>query len=275
MPFVKPMLASPLPVGFVPTGGDWYAEEKFDGHRLLLEVSSVRMSLLHDKTVRAWSRDGLDRLLPTHVTDAASLLPDGLYDGELYVPGKRSYGVTARVNVAALRFVMFDVLRVLGQDTTGMPYTERRKAMDLAVKHTFGVPGVVLSESFPVRTIEDVTRLAEGVWRQDGEGLILKSGSSTYAPGKRSKAWVKVKAVRSATLTVTGFFRGKLGECSVTSLVDSDGNETTVKTKNTAVRESIAAKPSAYVGRRLLIEYQERTPDGGYRHGMWDRWEDE
>jgi len=274
MPFIKPMLASPLPVGFVPTGG-WFAEEKFDGHRLLVEVSSERTSLLHDKTVRAWSRDGLDRILPTHVLDAASLLPDGLYDGELFVPGKRSYGVTALANAGALRFVMFDVLRVLGQDCTAMPYVQRREAMDLAVRHTQGVPGVVLSESFPVASIEDVTRLAESVWSRDGEGLILKLATSTYAPGKRSKAWVKVKSVRSATLTVTGFFRGKLGECSVTALRDEDGNETTVKTKDTKTRELIAANPSEFLGRRLLIEYQERTPDRGYRHGMWDRWEDE
>lgn len=274
MSFIKPMLASPVPVGFVPTGG-WYAEEKFDGHRIQVEVSSVRTSLLHDKTVRAWSRDGLDRILPTHIVDAASLLPDGLYDGELFVPGKRSYGVTALANAGALRFVMFDVLRLLGQDTTAMPYTARREAMDLAVRHTQGVPGVVLSSATPVSSNEEVIRLAESVWSRDGEGLILKLASSTYAPGKRSKAWVKVKAVRTALLTVTGFFRGKLGECSVTALVDEDGNETTVKTLNTEVREAIAANPSAFIGRRLMIEYQERTPDRGYRHGMWDRWEDE
>lgn len=278
MPFVKPMLASPLPTGFsVGSGGPWYAEEKYNGHRLLLEVSSERSSLLFPKTVRAWSRDGLDRLLPTHLVEAACLLPDGMYDGELDNPGKACTTVTALSQAGRLRFVLFDVLRTLGTDCTGLPYTDRRTALEVVALHAQSANGAItLSGSTLVESTEDVLAQAETVWARGGEGLILKQGHSTYV-NKRSKAWIKIKKRKLATLEVVGFAAGKLGPFSRTLLQDADGHTGSVKTAAGRRKELevISVDPQKYVGRMLVIEYAERTEDGNYFHCTWDRWEDE
>jgi bifunctional non-homologous end joining protein LigD len=273
MPFISPMLAAPLPDNFAPFPGAWIAEEKFDGHRIILEVTDVAPNLFHRKTVRAWSRDGLDRLLPAHLVDAAQNLPAGVFDGELLVPGRRSYGVTRLDLSTQLVYKVFDILEVSGRSATHLTWMERRHLLDAALVHR--PAGIEASECRPVETSASITLFAEEVWARDGEGLILKDIRSAYEPGKRRKTWIKIKAVRHASLEVTGFRAGRLGACSITCLRDEEGVETTVKTKDTATRTLIEVDPGRYIGRRLVIEYQERTPDGGYRHGMWDRWEDE
>jgi hypothetical protein len=83
-----------------------------------------------------------------------------------------------------------------------------------------------------------------------------------------------VKALDTAVMTVTGFEKGENGPHSTVTLVGTDG-ETTVKTLNADALRKFAANPKSFIGRKLRIEFQERTPDGGYRHPRWDRWENE
>jgi ATP-dependent DNA ligase len=270
------MLASPLPPDWAPTE-DWIAEEKYDGHRLIVEVREAT-DLFSAATVAVFarSRDGKARILPHHVYDALRKMPVGTYDGELTVPGERSYNVTERGNQGRLVYVVFDVLRLLHSDLVALKATlaERRAFLEeiFAARERSAVD---LVEWHVVRSVEDVHLLALRVWERGGEGLIVKRARGTYAPGKRSKDWLKVKQLRTAVLTVTGFEAGLLGPHAKVTLVDEHGVSTTVKTRNDAARATFAAGAASFVGRRLRIEYQERTPDGSYRHPRWDRWEDE
>lgn len=279
-----PQLASPArPVA---DHAEWVAEEKYDGHRLLVRVGDASSRTLFDDVgVRAWSRDGKDRLLPPRVRQNLLNLPRGLYDGELLVPGERSYGVTVLENVDLLSYVVFDVLEILERSLVapefggvGATRDERR-----AMLEQLGLPEddkswrapVLLAWNWPITCAEDVERLTAEVWSRDGEGLILKRRSSLYRPGKRSKDWMKIKKLQSAVGTVIGFCAGTMGQHSVVVLRDDDGCETSVKWKNLDELAAIEADPKSHVGRRLRFEYQERTPDGGYRHPRWDRWENE
>src|ERR1043166_140802 len=111
MPFISPMLASPmtaLPATLSP--GIYAAEEKFDGHRLIMEVTDAATHDLYGEgmEVKAWGRYGIPRILPPHIVTGMSRLPPGIYDGELLAPGKRSYGVTERTNSDDLVYVIFD-----------------------------------------------------------------------------------------------------------------------------------------------------------------------
>lgn len=289
--FIEPMLAATMPETFVPDLGEWFAEEKFDGHRLIVRVVFERALGLFDepvgKNVYAWSRDGLPRILPAHLKTALATLPEGTYDGELLVPGKRSYGVTALDNQADLCFICFDILELLGHDTMKLRYTERRELL----KETFSRPSpergewVRLAFSIRVNSIQDINEFAARVWAQDGEGLIIKRGSGIYIPRKRSKDWMKLKQVRSAVLEVTGFLPGtgkkiNTGNFAKVILKDENGIHTTVKTLDAHERSRIeaAAVPPGrhpWIGRKLRVNYQELTPDREYRHIRWDRWEDE
>lgn len=266
---LEPMLAHPMPEDFSPLPGEWVAEEKYDGHRIMIQVHV-------GGGVTAWSRLGLFRVLPPQVDEGVSQLPAGLYDGELCAPGKRSYGVTEKANAADLVYVIFDLVELLGVVITSRPFSERRSYLHEMFSNR-QYPGVELAwqQDIGLNGRQVIEWLAKQVWNRDGEGLILKRLSAPYRPGKRSKDQLKVKQARSAVLTITGFAPGKLGLYSVVLLRDDEGNETRVKTRDDAERARFATSFRSYVGRRLRIDYQERTPDGKYRHPMYDRLEEE
>lgn len=278
--FISPMLASPYTkLEFV--SGAWVAEEKFDGHRIVVAVGAASRDLFGGRSVMAWSREAKVRLLPTHIRVALEALPDGVYDGELIVPGQRSYGVTELVHTEKLVYVMFDVMFVAGSDITHWPYHFRRQALELAVgaqveqvNSSFKKP-LHLSQVTPIYDKTQIMEMANGTWTKGGEGLILKKINSSYHRGKRTKDWIKVKALESHVLTLIGYRPGKLGPHSTLVLHDKEQNETTVKWKNLAMLKLLDADPKSFLGRKVRIECQERLPDGGYRHPRFDRWEDQ
>jgi ATP-dependent DNA ligase len=280
MPFVSPALASPWPNGFEPDAGDFYAEEKFDGHRLIVEVGLPERGL--GLCVRAWSRDGRSRILPPHLRKPLedSRFPYGVYDGELIVPGTRSYGVVELSNFEAQVLVLFDVLRIVDTDLTAaeggrcVSYTDRRALLSEVAASLFpDVEGPLrLAPATCIDSGDQLFDLARSVWSRDGEGLIVKATHSVYRPGKRMRDWLKIKQLRSAVLTLIGFKHGKMGAYAVALLRDDEGFETAVKWKDL---EWLRAARDSWVGRRVRIEFQERTPDGSYRHPRWDRFEEE
>jgi len=291
MKFIEPMLACALPERFSPQPGEWVAEEKFDGHRIISQVVDGR--------VKAWGRYGIERALPKQIREALALLPNGTYDGELLVPGKRSYGVTVVEDQHLLVYVVFDVLELLGRDLVAIKATwlERRAFLDEIFNRCFSPEHnedsgcgssacwkhagqatsspVYLSTAWPVEGPLRIEELALEIWGRDGEGLVLKRTSATYQPGKRPKnTWLKVKKLQSATLTLKDFAAGKMGPHAVMVLEDAEGYTTSVKWKSLAELAAIDAGPAQFIGRKVVIEFQERTTDGGYRHPRFDRWED-
>jgi ATP-dependent DNA ligase len=279
--FIEPMLASPMPTDLKLPRDRYVAERKHDGHRLIVRIGGggVQNDLfMTGSPVRAWSRDGLSRVLPRHIVDSLAQFPVCVLDGELLVPGKRSYGVTELSNAANLVFVAFDVIEMLNTTCCDVAYRHRRHFLEtmFADKVLSQLPGIQLSWSKPVQSIEEITALCSEVWAEDGEGLVLKDRESLYYPGKRPKnVWIKIKQLRSAVLTITGYEYGLLGPYAKVKLVDEDGNQIAVKVRNTELRNRITANPNNFLGKKLRIEFQERTPDGSYRHPRWDRLEDE
>lgn len=279
--FIPPMLASPMPADLQLTPGRYVAEEKYDGHRLIVRVGG---GVQHDlfttgNSVRAWSRDGLSRVLPRHITDELCRFPTCVLDGELLVPGKRSYGVTELANVNELVYVAFDLIETLGETTRDLAQRHRRQILESIFNHSSlsNLASVQLAWSKPVESLEDVRDICAEVWNRDGEGLILKDCNSLYTPGKRPKnVWIKIKQLQSTVMTITGYEYGLLGPYAKVTLVDQDGRKAPpVKIRNNAIRSQCAANPGSFIGRQLRVEYQERTPDGSYRHPRWDRLEDE
>jgi len=274
--FKEPMLAATLKdLQILP--GQYHAEEKFDGHRLIVEVSS-KWDLFGHPNVTAWSRNAIGRILPRHVREELVKLPPGTYDGELIVPGGHSFGVTELSNADTLVYVLFDVLELdgMGNDVTSYRYLERREMLQqIASRLQLPNGGLHLAVSTPVDSMEETIALRDAVWARNGEGLILKHVDSPYEVGKRSKAWRKIKQLKTAVLKVIGYHNGKLGPHSVLKLEDPEGNQTTVKWKDYTELDRLDADPESFIGRELRIEFQDRTPDGSYRHPRWDRWENE
>lgn len=240
----------------------WALEEKLDGHRCTVVVTA--------QAVKAYSRPRAGghaanvRHLPPHIVAELRGFPEGIYDGELVAPSGKAWDV---VTVGArLVFVIFDVLEMSGLDLTDCGYTERRAALLDALGTLRGGQTAVSTVVSDPPTWARVV----AIWKRGGEGVILKRTASTYRPGHRSPDWIKVKASHAATLTITGFEAGRLGPFSKLCLRDVDGHETTVKTLGNALLRDLARAPASFIGRRVVISYQEKTPSGSYRHGIFD-----
>jgi len=266
-PLADPMLASAMKpplacAAFDRTYRDWVLEEKLDGHRV---VAFVR-----DEGVIAFSRPrgrsaapNLRPLDPPIVAQLQRLGP-GIYDGELVVPGGHAWDV---VRIGATRvLVLFDLLELHGQRLTGLAYTARREQL---LRELAMLP----RDQTALSTVESVPAswaMVQAIWRRGGEGAVLKRPDSAYRPGHRSPDWVKVKPHPHATLTVVGFEEGLSGPCSAFLLRDDTGTITTVKVLGHALLREVTARPSTFIGRRVVISYQQRTPSGTYRHGIFD-----
>lgn len=251
------MLASALPEGRTIrdyTGDGWILEEKYDGHRLLLEVCNG--------TVIARSRAGNARVLPTHLRAQCEILAPGTYDGELYLPGGCSTDVTALDKQHLLHLVLFDMLTVGDQSAMHLPAVERRTLLDAACCDSatlYRSPQFAVSE-----------KGLKAIWARGGEGAVIKKIDATYRKGKRVKEWIKFKCAGAAKVTITGFKAGSLGPHSVIIAQDAHCMEVQVKTLNDDWRANFATTADAQIGRTLVISYQEKTRDGRYRHPMAD-----
>jgi bifunctional non-homologous end joining protein LigD len=89
------------------------------------------------------------------------------------------------------------VLHRNGRDLTRLPQEERRHALAKVVNGT----RILLSEPLPGTPAQ----IEAAVRELQLEGVVTKRRNSRYEPGKRSRAWLKVKFNRRQEFVVGGF----------------------------------------------------------------------
>ncbi len=192
------MLATPA--SGVPTGQEWVHEVKWDGIRVLADVT--------DGTVRLFSRN--EREI-THVfpelAGLGELFEDMLLDGEVVamhagVPSfarlMERFGVdnaamaSRRATQQPITFMVFDLLRLYGVELTRRSFADRRATLERLELR--GGPWQVP----PVFT--DGPALLEATKEQGLEGIVSKRLDSRYAAGRRTDDWRK--SAHHATVSV-------------------------------------------------------------------------
>ena len=200
---MRPMLATLTDT--VPRGPEWVHEVKWDGMRLLADAKGGGLTLT--------SRSGRDvsATFP-ELVPLADLYDDMLLDGEVVAleDGRPSFGALAeRMHVgdrrAAARaavarpvtFMVFDLLRLLGQDLTGQPWHVRRELLERLELDgpRWQVPA----------THEDGEGLLAATVEQDLEGIVSKRRDSPYAAGRRSPDWLKLPRRDTTSVVVCGW----------------------------------------------------------------------
>ncbi len=199
---MRPMLAVPSPVpGVPPTGPEWVHEVKWDGVRVMAEVSGGQVRLTN-------RTEGEVTAAYPEIVATVGGLPDLLVDGEVVAfdaTGRptlqaiahrmhvRDRGRTARLAKARpVTYMVFDLLRLQGTELLRVPLAERRHLLDglgldeVTLPH-LGRPCWRLSELH-----DDGDLLAQVTRQAELEGVMSKRRSSPYVPGARSDDWVKV-----------------------------------------------------------------------------------
>lgn len=200
LPRYQPMLATKRRRPFDADG--WAFELKLDGIRGLWSWDGERAEI----------RTRTGRLVNDSYPELLGFVPPVpcVLDGEVISfgeDGNPSFGLLQnRMNhggsgdgPAPLAFVVFDVLFWNG-DVTSRPLTERRAILE----------GIALPSPFVLadQVIGDGTALFAAVVEHDLEGIVAKKLDSTYQPGRRSDAWVKVMHRKTMRAVVGGYLPG-------------------------------------------------------------------
>jgi bifunctional non-homologous end joining protein LigD len=99
-------------------------------------------------------------------------------------------------------YVIFDLLFFDGHGLLDLPYAERRERL-------LGLDLNGPTWRTPAHHVGDGEAMLEASRMQGLEGVLAKRMDSTYTPGRRSGAWVKVKNVRRADVVIGGWLPGE------------------------------------------------------------------
>lgn len=214
------MLAQPLPtaaeiVATMP--GPFVVEDKYDGIRAQAHVDG--------DAVRLYSRT-LDEITAGYPEVVASLrgLGRGLVlDGELLAvdPHRRRQPLPFAIlqrrlgrkqPTAALlaeepvAFVAYDILASSATLVIASSWRERRAMLEML---SWRDDVVFMAPYSIVTTADSVDALFDAARANGNEGLIAKDPGSPYTPGRRGKAWIKLKRpLATLDVVVTGVERG-------------------------------------------------------------------
>ncbi|HKS57420.1 MAG TPA: DNA ligase D [Steroidobacteraceae bacterium] len=301
---LDPMLAE---IGDEPRSDpQWLYEPKVDGYRVIAFVK--------DGEVRLQSRRGIDltTAFPEIVADLKVQAVDSMIvDGEIValdatgrpsfnaLQNRRELKTPAELAVAQREspvvLLAFDLLHFAGINLRGASYIDRRRYLSQCL-----LPSAHLQL---VHTSDNAEKLYAASLDAGFEGIVAKRKDSPYTPGKRSGAWLKLKATQTAEFVVGGYTQGKgarealgsllLGYWSGTKLhfaghVGSGLDDRVVaqlakrfeKLERKAqpfVEKPPLHRPTTWLDPELVVEvsFSEWTPDGILRAPVFERVRDD
>jgi bifunctional non-homologous end joining protein LigD len=209
---IKPM-AAVLATDLPRDDANWAYELKWDGIRAIAycEAGSLR---LESRTLR-----DITSTYPELRALAAELgSTDAVLDGEIVAfddAGRPSFELLqSRMNLASesairrrmddcpVTYLAFDLLYLDGRALMDLPYAERRERLE-----ALGIDGP--NWQTPSYHRGDGRGLLELTRQRGLEGLVAKRLDSRYLPGRRARAWLKVKNLMGQELVVGGWLPGQ------------------------------------------------------------------
>ncbi|WP_146359664.1 ATP-dependent DNA ligase [Arthrobacter yangruifuii] len=215
MPRVEPMMATAGSRAEINDDDEWAFEMKWDGVRAVVTVTPEGTRLL--------SRNGNDMTaaypelqdLRAHLNGERAVLdaeivalnkagrPDfGLLQPRMHLTKPRE--IAAAAARTPVHLMVFDLIWLDGNSLADLTYEQRREILEQAVEpvpdgHLQVPPALDMSMDEAVAASKEL-----GL-----EGVVAKRRSSTYAPGRRSKNWVKLKNQLTQEVVVVGWRPGQ------------------------------------------------------------------
>ncbi|MFI9169446.1 ATP-dependent DNA ligase [Streptomyces lincolnensis] len=215
LPLIPPMLATPGTLPPLPQDARWAYETKQDGQRVVLYAAGDGSLVLRARSGEVVT-GAYPELLPLGTALGAT---PAVLDGEVLAPDEQGradfqllqsrMGLVQAPGRAARRaaelpvhLVLFDVLHLGRHSLLRLPYVRRRALLEeLALTGPrWSTPAALVGHG------EQALRAT----REHGlEGLVCKRLDSVYEPGVRSRAWIKIRNMRSEDVVVGGWLPGK------------------------------------------------------------------
>jgi bifunctional non-homologous end joining protein LigD len=209
---VKPMAATL--VRDIPGDDEsWGYEIKWDGIRAIAYCEIGRMRL-ESRTLRDITATYPE--LRALAGELGSI--DAVLDGEIVAfddDGNPSFErLQGRMNLASesavrrrmadtpVTYMLFDVLYLEGRVLLDLPYTKRRERLE-----ELGLEGAHWQT--PTYHRGDGRKLLDLTRQRNLEGLVAKRLDSRYLPGRRTRAWLKVKNLAGQELVIGGWLPGQ------------------------------------------------------------------
>lgn len=237
---IQPQRAQRLssPEEIIEKMGHVWCEYKFDGTRVQLHLDKSKKTksddlfeTKEDYLVKTFTRnlEETTHQYPDVIEDAKKQLDvdSVILDGEAigfnketneYLPfqetiqRKRKHNVSEIAKQIPLKYLVFDILYLNGEETLEMPLIERRKLLNKIVKKGGNIEiDAHMETSDPM----EVAEFFDEAKRKKLEGIMVKKPDSLYEAGARAFSWIKFKrheadeASDTLDVAVLGYFYGK------------------------------------------------------------------
>src|SRR5215831_20441700 len=193
-----------------------WTEEKYDGVRCQLHRAMGRCELFSRELKETAA--AFPEIVEAGLALGQELVLDGevlAHRGDRVLPfsdlqrrlGRKEVSAELRRQVP-LVFVAFDLLYLDGDVVMDRPLAERRRRLDaLGLSWPF-----LLARLETASVPSDLDRIFQETRERGNEGLMVKDPTSTYAPGRRGMAWLKLKrplATLDVVVTAVEWGHGK------------------------------------------------------------------
>lgn len=215
LPLIPPILATPGTLPPAAQDARWAYETKQDGQRAVVYLEGDGSLLL-----RARSGEDITAAYPElrPLGGALGTTP-AVLDGEILAldeEGRADFQLlqsrmglahaparAARMaDRAPVHLVLFDVMHLAGHSLLQDPYLRRRRRLE-----ELGLGGPFWST--PAALVGHGAEALQATREHGLEGLVCKRLDSVYEPGVRSRAWIKIRNMRSEDVIVGGWLPGK------------------------------------------------------------------
>jgi bifunctional non-homologous end joining protein LigD len=179
----------------------WEYQLKFDGYRAIAFKTGGKIHL------RSRNDNDFTTRYPAVVRGLANMPDETVIDGEVVAidkEGRPSFNALQNLMPGtAVVYFVFDVMVLGGRDVTAHTLAKRRELLERKV-----LPALAEPVRYAGELNASLRDLIHSVKTQGLEGLIAKRRNSTYEPGLRSGAWMKMRVNRGQEFVIGGYTVG-------------------------------------------------------------------